>query len=164
MNGLRTSSATISGKAGSTATSVSKPSDDSLASQGEPALATLAHVRSTFESMSAPAIVVANGSPEQNPDVIAAIGQLEQLAEGRGLVNPPYRTSSSPDGAVVAVELPLSGFGEPVILDHKFQKLLAGEIIGRRLGLLPKLRGLRAIAARRRLIPCLLASFHPLIA
>jgi RND superfamily putative drug exporter len=91
--------------------SVAKPSDDSLASQGEPALATLAHVRSTFESMSAPAIVVAGGPPERNADVIAAIGRLEQLAEGRGLVHPPFRTSSSPDGSVVAVELPLSGFG-----------------------------------------------------
>jgi uncharacterized membrane protein YdfJ with MMPL/SSD domain len=61
--------------------------------------------------MSAPAIVVAGGPPERNADVIAAIGRLEQLAEGRGLVHPPFRTSSSPDGSVVAVELPLSGFG-----------------------------------------------------
>ena len=44
---------------------VAKPSDESLSSQSEPALATLGQVRAEFPSTAAPAIVVVAGPPEQ---------------------------------------------------------------------------------------------------
>lgn len=49
----------------------------------------------------------------------------------------------------------LGSVGASIILARKFQKLLAGNIIGRRFGFLTKLCGPRPVAARLRLIPWL---------
>jgi hypothetical protein len=47
----------------------------------------------------------------------------------------------------------LGSFSAPIILARQFQKLLAGNIVGRCFGFLAKPRGPRSIAARLRLIP-----------
>jgi RND superfamily putative drug exporter len=103
--------------------SVAKPSDDSLASQDEPALASLAHVRAAFPSTSAPAIVVVSAPVEQGTRVLAAIARLERLAEGRGLVHPPFRLTGNAGGTVGVVELPLTGAGDNDASRHAVEVL-----------------------------------------
>jgi uncharacterized membrane protein YdfJ with MMPL/SSD domain len=90
---------------------VTKPSDQSLSSQGEPALATLGKVRAEFPSTAEPAIVVAAGPREQAAQAQQAVLRLEQLAEQRGIAHRPFTISTGSDKASASLELPLSGAG-----------------------------------------------------
>jgi uncharacterized membrane protein YdfJ with MMPL/SSD domain len=89
---------------------VSKPSDESLSAKSG-ALATLGRVRAAFPSTSAPAVVVVAGPRAQQAAGRRALKRLEALAVARGIANPPFTVSGSPDGTAAAVELPLAGAG-----------------------------------------------------
>jgi RND superfamily putative drug exporter len=90
---------------------VSKPSDEALASQSEPALATLARVRAQFPSTSAPAIVVASGPVRERQPIARAAAQLQTLVAARGIAYPPFSVTPSHDGRALSIELPLTGAG-----------------------------------------------------
>src|SRR5439155_17976570 len=90
---------------------VSKPSDESLSSQHEPALATLGRVRAEFPSTSAPAVLVVAGPPEEQAAALRGVTRLERLAEKRGIAHPPFTLSDGSDGQAAAIELPLTGAG-----------------------------------------------------
>src|SRR5262249_5425107 len=90
---------------------VSKPSDEALASQSEPALATLARVRAQFPSTSAPAIVVATGPGQKRQAIARAAARLQTLVAARGIAYPPFSVSPSRDGSELSIELPLTGAG-----------------------------------------------------
>ncbi|MGB0097377.1 MAG: MMPL family transporter [Solirubrobacteraceae bacterium] len=91
---------------------VAKPSDESLSSQNEPALATLARVRTNFPSTAAPAIVVVTGPRQQAGAVKQAIVRFEALTIARGIAHPPFTLSGGADGQAAAIELPLTGAGD----------------------------------------------------
>jgi RND superfamily putative drug exporter len=90
---------------------VSKPSDEALASQSEPALATLARVRAQFPSTSAPAIVVATGPAQERTAFAQAAARLQTLVAARGIAHPPFSLAGSRDGRALSIELPLAGAG-----------------------------------------------------
>ncbi len=102
---------------------VSKPSNDALASQDEPALATLARVRADFPSTSAPALVVVTGPAEQQAQARRAVRRLTELAEGRGIAHPPFQITGSEDGTAGSVELPLTGAGDNDASRHAVEVL-----------------------------------------
>jgi RND superfamily putative drug exporter len=118
--------------------SVAKPSDDSLATKGEPALATLARVQDAFPSAGAPAIVVVTGPENQRARVLAAITELERLAEGRGIVHPPFRTTGGFDNRSASIELPLTGAGDNTASRHAIE-VLRDELVPVTLGRIPGL-------------------------
>ena len=91
---------------------VAKPSDEALAAQGEPALATLAVVRREFPSAAEPAVLVVAGPRNRQDAAAQAVRQLEALAVARGIAHPPFTVSESSDGRAAAIELPLSGTGD----------------------------------------------------
>src|SRR5439155_25789951 len=90
---------------------VAKPSDESLASQSEPALAAIAKVRATFPSAAEPAVVVAVGPPGWEPRARVATKRLEELALARGIAHRPFTVSGS-DHLAGSIELPLTGAGD----------------------------------------------------
>jgi uncharacterized membrane protein YdfJ with MMPL/SSD domain len=112
---------------------VGKPSDESLSARSEPALAALGHVRSTFPSTAAPAIVVVTGPPEQASAAQMAIGRLERLAMARGIAHPPFTVSGAPDGTAASVELPLSGAGDDAA-SKRAVAILRDELVPQTLG------------------------------
>ena len=77
---------------------LSTPSNESLSSQNEPALATLAHVRAEFPGTSAPARLVIVGPAEQRAAAARALEQLERLALARGIVHPPFTVNRAATG------------------------------------------------------------------
>ena len=89
---------------------VAKPSDESLASQSEPALAAIAKVRAAFPSTAEPAVVVAVGPRGWQPEAQRAAKTLEGLAVARGIAHPPFTISGS-DNLGGSIELPLTGAG-----------------------------------------------------
>jgi uncharacterized membrane protein YdfJ with MMPL/SSD domain len=91
---------------------VTKPSDESLSSQDEPALRTLGKVRAEFPSAADPAIVVVAGRTDARAEVRRAVVRLEQLAEERGIAHRPFTISEGSDHASASIELPLSGAGD----------------------------------------------------
>src|SRR5439155_20059799 len=91
---------------------VAKPSDEALAAQGEPALATLAVVRREFPSAAEPAVLVVAGPRNRQDAAAQAVRQLEALAVARGIAHPPFTVSESSGGRAAAIELPLSGTGD----------------------------------------------------
>ena len=91
---------------------VAKPSDEALSSQNEPALATLARVRTNFPSTAAPAIVVVTGPRQQAGAVKQAIVRFEALTIARGIAHPPFTLNGGADGQAAAIELPLTGAGD----------------------------------------------------
>jgi uncharacterized membrane protein YdfJ with MMPL/SSD domain len=90
---------------------VSKPSDESLSSQSEPALRTLGKVRAEFASTAEPAIVVLAGPRNERQQVLAEVRRLEGMALQRGIAHRPFTVSSGNDQASASIELPLSGAG-----------------------------------------------------
>jgi uncharacterized membrane protein YdfJ with MMPL/SSD domain len=90
---------------------VAKPGDEALASRSEPALATIAKVRSTFPSAAEPAIVVAVGPQGWEAQGQATAKELERLALARGIARPPF-TESGSDHLGGSIELPLAGAGD----------------------------------------------------
>jgi uncharacterized membrane protein YdfJ with MMPL/SSD domain len=91
--------------------SLAKPSDEAVASQNEPALATLARVRSDFPSTASPAIVVASASRGQRSALQRATSRLESLAVASGIAHPPLSVTEAGDGQAASIELPLTGAG-----------------------------------------------------
>jgi uncharacterized membrane protein YdfJ with MMPL/SSD domain len=90
---------------------VTKPSDESLSSQGEPVLATLRRVRAEFPGTSAPAVVVVAGPLGQQQAALRGVQRLEKLALAHGIAHPPFTLNSSQDDRAASVELPLTGAG-----------------------------------------------------
>src|SRR5919109_1264494 len=97
---------------------VSKPSDESLSSQHEPALATLARVRHDFPGTSAPAIVVVAG----------------RAASRRA--PPPFTLNGRADGRAASIELPLTGAGDNPA-SRRAIEILRDELVPQTLGRVP---------------------------
>jgi RND superfamily putative drug exporter len=114
---------------------VDKPSDEALASRSEPALATIAKVRSEFPSAAEPAIVVAVGPPGWEAKGRAAAAQLEWLALARGIAHRPFTVSGS-DHLGGSIELPLTGAGDNAASKHAIA-LLRNELVPQTLGRIP---------------------------
>ena len=91
---------------------VSKPSDESLSAQSEPALKTFDEIRPRFPSTAEPAIVVLAGPAGARAEVRSAVARLEQLARQRGIAHPPFTLSGGTDRASGSIELPLSAGGD----------------------------------------------------
>ena len=73
--------------------------------------------------------------------VLAAIAELERLAEGRGIVHPPFRMTGGFDNRSAAIELPLTGAGDNdasrhaiAVLRDELVPLTLGRVPGRRDG------------------------------
>ncbi len=115
---------------------VSKPSNESLSSQGEPALQTLSRVRAEFPATSAPALVVVSGPIGQFAAVKQAIARLERLAVARGIAHPPFALNGGADGTSGAVELPLSGAGDNTSSKHAIA-VLRDDLVPQTLGRIP---------------------------
>jgi RND superfamily putative drug exporter len=114
---------------------VAKPSDEALASRSEPALATIAKVRSEFPSAAEPAIVVAVGPRGWEATGQAATGRLEQLALARGIAHRPFTVSGS-DHLGGSIEMPLTGAGDNAASKHAIS-ILREELIPQTFGRIP---------------------------
>jgi RND superfamily putative drug exporter len=90
---------------------VSKPSDEALASQSDPAIATLARVRAQFPSTAAPAIVVATAPAQDREAVAQAAARLQMLVAARAIAHPPFSIAHSRDGRALSIEFPLTDAG-----------------------------------------------------
>jgi len=119
---------------------VSKPSDEALASRSEPALATLAKIRSDFPSAAAPAVVVVVGSGEATQRAAAARAsrRLQALAAASGIAHGPFTVSGSSDGRAASIELPLTGAGDNNA-SRRAITTLRDELIPHTLGRIPGL-------------------------
>ena len=113
-----------------------KPSDESLSAQSEPALATLHRVRADFPSTSAPAIVVVTGPPERRAEGQRALERLETLGVARGIAHPPFTISGNPEGTAAAVEFPLTGAGNNAA-SRRVISVLRHELIPQTIGRIP---------------------------
>jgi uncharacterized membrane protein YdfJ with MMPL/SSD domain len=91
---------------------VGSPSDESLSSQDDPALAALPHVHADFPGTSSPALVVVAGPRDAATAVERGIRRLEALVAARGIAHRPFTLSGSFDGKAATLELPLSGAGD----------------------------------------------------
>jgi uncharacterized membrane protein YdfJ with MMPL/SSD domain len=96
---------------------VDKPGDEALAAHSEPALATLAKVRTTFPSAADTAVVVAVGPPGWEPQAREATKRFERLALAKGIAHPPFTLSGS-DHRGGSIEFPLSGGGDDAASKH----------------------------------------------
>jgi uncharacterized membrane protein YdfJ with MMPL/SSD domain len=114
---------------------VTKPSDESLSAQSEPALATLHHVRADFPSTSAPAIVVLAGPPERRAEGQRALRRLE-AAVARGIAHPPFTISGNAEGTAAAVEFPLTGAGNNAA-SRRAISVLRDDLIPQTIGRVP---------------------------
>ena len=115
---------------------VGKPSDESLASQSEPVLASLGHVRQAFPSTSAPAILVVSGPPDQAAAAQRALGRLEKLAIARGIAHPPFTVSGNAEGTAASVEFPLTGAGDDAA-SKRAVRALRSELVPQAFGDMP---------------------------
>jgi uncharacterized membrane protein YdfJ with MMPL/SSD domain len=115
---------------------VTKPSDESLSSQGEPALRTLGRVRAQFPSTAEPAIVVVTGPREQQARARRAVAELETLAEQRGIAHRPFTISTGEDEDSASIELPLVGAGDNSTSRHAVT-VLRKELVPQTLGQIP---------------------------
>jgi uncharacterized membrane protein YdfJ with MMPL/SSD domain len=115
---------------------VTKPSDESLSSQGEPALRTLGRVRAQFPSTAEPAIVVVTGPREQPARARRAVAELETLAEQRGIAHRPFTISTGEDEDSASIELPLVGAGDNSTSRHAVT-VLRKELVPQTLGQIP---------------------------
>jgi uncharacterized membrane protein YdfJ with MMPL/SSD domain len=91
---------------------LSKPSNESLASQSEPALASLGRVRAKFPSTAAPAFVVVAGPRSERAAARRELKRFEALVLARHLAHPPFTVSAGTGGTAAAIELPLAGAGD----------------------------------------------------
>ena len=115
---------------------LSKPSNESLSAQGEPALATLALARATFPGTSAAAIVVVAGPRDEQAAAQRALARLEVLAVERGIAHPPFTLSGGADGRAGALEMPLSGTGDNPA-SRRAIEVLRRELVPQTLGRVP---------------------------
>jgi RND superfamily putative drug exporter len=115
---------------------VSKPSDETLSSQDEPALATLARVRHDFPGTSVPAIVVVAGPRSEQAAAQRDIGRLEALAVARRIAHPPFTLNGRADGRAASIELPLTGAGDNPA-SRRAIEILRDELVPQTLGRVP---------------------------
>ena len=115
---------------------VASPNDDTLSSQHDPALATLARVRSDFPSTSEPALLVVTAPLERREAAKGELNRLERLATARGIAHPPYTLSGGSDGTSVSLELPLTGAGDNVA-SRRAIDVLRRDLIPQTLGRVP---------------------------
>jgi RND superfamily putative drug exporter len=97
---------------------VSKPSGETLSSQSNPVFATLDKIRAEFPSTAAPAVLVAVGPANEQPDALRAIARLERLAATRGIAHAPFTLTTSTDGTAASLEMPLAGAGNNAASRH----------------------------------------------
>jgi RND superfamily putative drug exporter len=115
---------------------VAKPSNDALAAQGEPALATLAVVRREFPSAAESAVLVVASPRTRRSEAARAVRRLEALAVGLGIAHPPFTVSEGSDGEAAAVELPLAGSGDNSS-SRRAVGVLRRDLVPRTLGRIP---------------------------
>jgi len=115
---------------------VSKPSDESLASQHEPALKTFDEIRALFPSTADPAIVVLAGPRGERSEVESAVLRLERLAQKRGIAHRPFTVSGGADNASASVELPLTGAGDNGA-SRRALRALRNDLVPQTLGRVP---------------------------
>jgi RND superfamily putative drug exporter len=118
---------------------LSKPSDLALSAQSEPALRTLAAVRSAFPSAGETALIAVRAPSTSPRRVRAELDRLSGMAVGRGLASAPIdpvRTIASDSGTAAALLLPLSGNGANASSRHAVDQLRDG-LIPATLGRLP---------------------------
>jgi RND superfamily putative drug exporter len=105
---------------------LSKPSDLALTAQSEPALRTLAAVRSDFPSAGETAVIAAEAPPSTLEQLTGELTRLSRLAVRQGLAGrpiDPIRTSSTDQSTSAALLLPLSGNGANQSSRHAVQEL-----------------------------------------
>jgi uncharacterized membrane protein YdfJ with MMPL/SSD domain len=115
---------------------VTKPSDESLSSQGEPALRTLGKVRTEFPSTAEPAIVVVAGPRRLQAQARNAVTELEVGATRLGIAHRPFTISTGDDQSSASIELPLSGAGNNAASKHAIA-VLRHELVPQTLGQIP---------------------------
>jgi uncharacterized membrane protein YdfJ with MMPL/SSD domain len=115
---------------------VTKPSDESLSSQGEPALRTLREVRAKFPSTAAPAIVVVAGPQRLQAQARSAVTELEAGAIRLGIAHRPFTISTGDDQSSASIELPLSGAGSDATSKHAIA-VLRQELVPQTFGQIP---------------------------
>jgi RND superfamily putative drug exporter len=115
---------------------LSKPSNEALSAQSEPALATLHAVRADFPGAAAPALLVVAGPVEQQATGRRELQRLESLAIARGIAHPPFTVSGNLEGTAAVVELPLAGAGNNAA-SRRGVELLRHELIPQTLGHIP---------------------------
>jgi len=115
---------------------VSKPSDQALASQSEPALRTFDEIRARFPSAAEPAIVVLAGPGGERAEVRSAVARLEQLAQEQGIAHRPFTISEGRDHTSASIELPLSGAGDNTA-SRRAIGVLRNDLVPRTLGRIP---------------------------
>jgi uncharacterized membrane protein YdfJ with MMPL/SSD domain len=115
---------------------VTKPSDESLSSQGEPALRTLGKVRAEFPGTAEPAIVVVVGPRRLQAQARNAVMELEAGATRLGIAHRPFTISTGDDQSSASIELPLSGAGSDAASKHAIA-VLRHELVPQTLGQIP---------------------------
>jgi uncharacterized membrane protein YdfJ with MMPL/SSD domain len=119
---------------------LAKPSDEALASQRQPALATLAAVRRQFPDTAAPALVAVSAPAGSQAAVQRALDRLEALAVARRLAHPPFTLTAGADRRGAVLALPLAGAGDNPT-SRRAIAVLRDELVPRTLG---RVRGVEA--------------------
>ncbi len=112
---------------------VGSPSDESLSSQDDPALAALPHVHADFPGTSSPALVVVTGPTEAANAVQHGLERLQALAAARGIAHRPFTLSGGFDGRAATLELPLNGAGDDAASQNAV-RTLRNELVPETLG------------------------------
>jgi len=115
---------------------VGMPSDESLSTQDDPALAALPRLHADFPSTSSPALVTVTGPKEAAPAVQRELRHLQQLVQARGLAHPPFTVSGSFDDKAATLELPLNGAGDDAPSRDAVEKLRS-DLVPATLGTIP---------------------------
>jgi RND superfamily putative drug exporter len=115
---------------------VGSPSDESLSSLNDPALAPLPRMHADFPGTSAPALVVLTGPKEAAPAVRRELRHLQQLVRARGIAHPPFTLSGGFDDRAATLELPLNGAGDDTASSDAVETLRT-ELVPETLGTIP---------------------------
>jgi uncharacterized membrane protein YdfJ with MMPL/SSD domain len=115
---------------------ISKPSDEALTDQSEPALRALAAVRRDFPEAADTAQVVVEVPPASRAAAVGQVKRLQQLALARGITHPPLQLSANPQRTAVEIDMPLSGNGANSA-SRDAVKLLRRELVPSTVGRVP---------------------------
>jgi uncharacterized membrane protein YdfJ with MMPL/SSD domain len=113
-----------------------KPSDESLAAQTDPALATLGHVRAAFPGTAERAIVVVTGPSDRRPAAELELQRIQRLAVARGIAHPPFTISGNDEGTAASISFPLVGEGNNAA-SRRAIAVLRDELVPATLGRVP---------------------------